>query len=524
MCQPWLRSSCVLLPFFLLCPLAAQQTRATIGKEVSEYIRLEDGDEYQLPLLELLDRGKRIFTAMWTGEEGGGRPLSKGTGNPLSDPSGALAFPRNFNRISAPDANSCAGCHNAPFGIAGGSGDFVTNVFVLGQRFDFATLDPTDLVPTHGGADERGRPVTLGTIANSRSTPGMFGSGFVEMLAREITADLQSIRNTLPPGTSAHLTSKGIHFGTLSRRADGSWDTSRVEGLAVPSLKSAGPGSPPTLIIMPFHQAGAVVSLRQFSNNAFNHHHGMQAEERFGQDKDPDGDGFRNELTRADMTAVSLFQAAMAVPGRVIPNDPEIEKAVASGERLFAEVHCTTCHVPSLELKTFVYSEPNPYNPPTNLRPGDAPPVAVDLCDPSLPLPRLNLVRGIRQFVNVPVYSDFKLHDITSGPDDPGIEALDMQEGPGTDGFFAGNRRFLSTRLWGVFNQRPYFHHGKFTTMREAILAHAGEALESRKAFEALPPTGRDDIIEFLKTLQILPPGTPYRIIDENGQRKAWPH
>src|SRR5438445_5039461 len=31
----------------------------------------------------------------------------------------------------------------------------------------------------------------------------------------------------------------------------------------------------------------------------------------------PDGDGFMNELTRADVTAVTLFQATMAVPGRV---------------------------------------------------------------------------------------------------------------------------------------------------------------------------------------------------------------
>jgi hypothetical protein len=51
---------------------------------------------------------------------------------------------------------------------------------------------------------------------------------------------------------------------------------------------------------MPFHQAGAVVSLRQFTNNAFNQHHGIQSEERFGLGVDEDGDGFANELTRAD--------------------------------------------------------------------------------------------------------------------------------------------------------------------------------------------------------------------------------
>ncbi len=52
--------------------------------------------------------------ARWTSQEGAGRPLTKGTGNPLSDPLAPLVFPRNFNRISGPDTNSCAGRHNLP--------------------------------------------------------------------------------------------------------------------------------------------------------------------------------------------------------------------------------------------------------------------------------------------------------------------------------------------------------------------------------------------------------------------------
>ena len=32
-----------------------------------------------------------------------------------------------------------------------------------------------------------------------------------------------------------------------------------------------------------------------------------------------------------------------------------------------------------------------------------------------------------------------------------------------------------------------------------------------------------DSIIEFLKTLQVLPPGTKHLIVDENGHEKAWP-
>jgi hypothetical protein len=61
-------------------------------------------------------------------------------------------------------------------------------------------------------------------------------------------------------------------------------------------------------------------------------------------------------------------------------------------------------------------------------------------------------------------------------------------------------------------------HHGKFTTMREAVLAHSGEALASRQAFEALSPYDRDCLIEFLKTLQVLPPGLAGPAIDERGR------
>jgi hypothetical protein len=44
-------------------------------------------------------------------------------------------------------------------------------------------------------------------------------------------------------------------------------------------------------------------------------------------------------------------------------------------------------------------------------------------------------------------------------------------------------------------------------------------------AFEASSQYEQDSIIEFLKTLQILPPGTRYLIVDEHGRKKRWrPH
>jgi len=498
------------------CFVAGGAPAVEIGREVAVARHLEDGEESTLGKMELIAHGRLLFDARWTVQEGAGRPLTKGTGAPLADPSSPLLFPRNFNRISGPDGNSCAGCHNLP--RSGGGGEIVANVFVLGQRFDHATFDPGDPMPTVASHDERGSFADLDHIANSRATPGMFGSGYIEMLARQMTRDLQAQRDALAPGQAVDLASKGVGFGRLARRPDGGYEVSEVRGLPESSLN----GSLPSLIVRPFHQAGAVVSLREFSNGAYNHHHGIQSEERFGVGADPDGDGFAGELTRADMTAVTLFQATLAVPGRVIPRRHEIEEAVLLGEDRFVAIGCSGCHVPALPLDDhgWYFVEPNPYNPVGNLRPGEAPDVVVNLNSPSLPGPRLRATHGVTW---VPAYTDLKLHDITSGPDDPNREPLHMQSAMGSEAFFAGNAEFLTKKLWGLANEPPYFHHGKYTTMREAILAHAGEALASADGFRALSGYEQDAVVEFLKSLQVLPEGAPGLILDENGRERDWP-
>ena len=500
--------------------VSAMADSSQIGREVAIPSHLANGQELTLPTHQLLDFGRKLFAANWTHEEGGGRPMTKGTGAPITDPGGPLVFPRNFNRVSGPDANSCAGCHNAPFGFTGGGGDIVANVFVLGQRFDFASFDGNISGNTVSARDERGDLTDLDKIANSRATLGMFGSGYIEMLARQITADLQAVRDSILPGGSKPLVSSGISFGTLKRKADGTWDTSAVEGLPVPSLASSGAANPPNLIIRPFHQAGAVISLRQFTNNALNHHHGIQATERFGSG-DPDGDGFTDEATRADVTALTVFQAAMPVPGRVIPRDRDVEQAVLLGEKVFSQIGCAGCHIPALPLRgnNRFYSEPSPYNPAGNLRPADGvPEIKINLN--GLPGPHLTMHRGITL---VPAYTDLKLHDITSGPDDPNREVLDMQESAGSNGFFAGNGKFLTRKLWGAANEPPYFHHGKYTTLRQAVLAHAGESQAVTDRFKALTAHEQDSVIEFLKTLQVLPPGARALIVDENYRPRNWP-
>ena len=98
-----------------------------------------------------------------------------------------------------------------------------------------------------------------------------------------------------------------------------------------------------------------------------------------------------------------------------------------------------------------------------------------------------------------------------------------MNQKHGSASFFVGNGKFLTRKLWGIANQHSFGHHGMYTTMREAVLAHDGEARQSRLAFQAMTPYEEDCVIEFLKSLQILPPGAKSLCVNQNGREIECP-
>src|SRR5499427_371810 len=209
------RRSCqwlvVLSTFASVSGALAQSSNSQLGSEVAIPRHLQDGEEFTTPMSRLIQYGSQLFSAKFTSQEGAGRPMSKGTGAALSDPTSPLLFPRNFDRISGPEANACSGCHNVP--VAGAGGDRVTEVFVLAQRFDHLTFDHNDGITTRGAVDESGKFVTMDNATNDRKTVGMNGSGFLEMVARQMTADLQAIAAATPPGSSSRLVTKVVSFG-----------------------------------------------------------------------------------------------------------------------------------------------------------------------------------------------------------------------------------------------------------------------------------------------------------------------
>jgi cytochrome c peroxidase len=89
--------------------------------------------------------------------------------------------------------------------------------------------------------------------------------------------------------------------------------------------------------------------------------------------------------------------------------------------------------------------------------------------------------------------------------------------------------QFLTRKLWDVGNTAPYGHRGDLTTISEAILHHAGEARQQREKFAALAKDQQAEIVEFLKQLQVLPPGSSRELTEAelrkllNSQKKVKP-
>ena len=55
--------------------------------------------------------------------------------------------------------------------------------------------------------------------------------------------------------------------------------------------------------------------------------------------------------------------------------------------------------------------------------------------------------------------------------------------------------------LWGLRVTAPYMHDGSAETIEAALLAHDGEALQARQAYEALTQPEKDALLAFLADL-----------------------
>jgi hypothetical protein len=460
---------------------------AVVGERPAVETHLDqlDIETGALTFEEILGHGQAMFLARFNTMDGQGRPATMGNGMPR------VADEPRFNRTSGPDASSCLGCHDQP--REGGSGAFERNAFVVAEELD---------------------PVTYSieaSISNERNPPSLFGTGPVEMLAREMSLEMIALRQealfeaeAFNEPASRELVTKGVHFGTITVYPDGTVDPSGIEGVDW------------DLIIKPFHQTGANVSVRQFAVGALNRHFGIQAAERFGIGSDPDDDGVTDEATIGDVTSIALWVAALNTPGQAVPEDPAQRLAMVQGEALFSTIGCADCHRTSMNLESPLFSEPSPLNPGDTLSLIDvAVPYTFDMTTQG-PEPRLpsNGAGG----ATVRAFTDLKRHNLN----DAEVNHFANEQVP--QGFLTGfapssdftiapeprsTELFMTGRLWTVGSSDPYGHRGDLPMLTEAILAHGGEARPQREAFLALADEEQNAIVEFLRSLQVVPDGAP---------------
>jgi di-heme oxidoreductase (putative peroxidase) len=403
-------------------------------------------------------RGRQLFQRKFTVARGQGPVTNDGSGNV-----------ETIRAIGAGLSDSCAACHGRPRGAAGFGGDVVT------------------------------RP-------DSRDAPHLFGLGLKEMLADEMTAILRAVRDQAVATARQQgrevkrpLVAKGINFGHITGRPDGTVDTSDVEGVN------------PDLRVRPFFAHGETMSIREFIVGALNAEMGIQIAD--------------SDLRAAHMGARIVTPSGMVLDGATdaIEDPPagpgeidativdflefyllnyfkaghgEQTDATESGRRLLQKTGCTRCHVPDLtiardrrvaDVETLFDPVRGHFNRLFATAEG-----RFNTVQDVAGLPALKTAQ-LGTFVVRDIYTDFKRHDLGSGFHEREYDA-------------SIRREFLTTALWGVGSTAPYGHDGRSVNLMEVILRHGGEAQAERDAFAGLSSSKQQDIIAFLNSLIVFPP------------------
>lgn len=442
--------------------------------ETSSSIRQQVGQPQgvldRTSLDKLIAIGEGLFTDRFVIGDGAGRPRATQAIIPTKTGRRTVA---GFARASGPDSNACASCHNTPF--IGGAGGFVTNVFISEgfNQFDFQSTDPQ--------------------FSNERGTNHIFGAGLIELLAREMSADLQAIRaealaRARQTGAEVHanLMTKGVDFGVITAAPDGIVDLDGLDGVDT------------DLVIRPFSQKGVMTSLRQFTINAMNHHHGMQAVERFGtrwtDEDDFDEDGRTDELGTGDIAALVAWQASLPAPVQSTGDHAGWQAAATAGRELFGQFGCNTCHKEALPLRSLAFADPGPSDAAGTLSAMQV--GAPAIYDLALLEWTKDLPRDDDGNVLVPLFGDLKRHNMTDQDvDELGNELMAQR--------FVDRTVFATTELWGVGSTAPYGHRNDFTTLDGIIQAHGGAGRSARDAYLAASEQEKDQLIAFLKSLVI---------------------
>lgn len=159
------------------------------------------------------------------------------------------------------------------------------------------------------------------------------------------------------------------------------------------------------------------------------------------------------EISVKQLDDITFYCQTLSVPARTNAKDPTVMK----GEKLFTDLGCAKCHVPTMKTGKNV-------------------------------LPNLN-----EQTIHA--FTDMLLHDM-------GDDLADERED-----FLANGKEWKTRSLWGLGytlaanGHERLLHDGRAKSIEEAILWHGGEAEDTRNKFMALPKGERQTLLTFLRSL-----------------------
>jgi CxxC motif-containing protein (DUF1111 family) len=156
------------------------------------------------------------------------------------------------------------------------------------------------------------------------------------------------------------------------------------------------------------------------------------------------------EVDRRTVDLLTGFVRFLAPPALATPRSRAQGDTVAAGKRLFQDLGCPVCHVPSLRAGS------------------------VEV--------------GALRHRAVALYSDLLLHDM-------GPALADVC------GYSAAPAELRTEMLMGLRHREQFLHDARTRDLREAILAHGGEAQRARDAFAKLPWLRQEYVLAFLRSL-----------------------
>jgi hypothetical protein len=302
-------------------------------------------------------------------------------------------------------------------------------------------------------------------VPSQRNAPALFGAGMIDRIPdrnlEEVAAEqarsaasFKIVKNGLEPPGKVHF---GHHHTEVPLPLAG----------RVVHLKDRRIGR--------FGWKANVATLREFTLQACANELGLEVP-GFPKAAPPWDKNYKApglDLTAEQCDTLIAFVASLRPPAVRAPETTQHASEIAAGQKLFAKVGCTACHLPKLGDADGIYSDLLVHD------------MGQQLSDFS--------VYGSRVSVAAEGQSELlpALNTVTASADK-------RQEPPK---FGTGSREWRTPPLWGLRDSTPYLHDGRADTIADAIAMHGGEGLLAAQAFFELAPSDRQRVELFLQSL-----------------------